>query len=100
MRKYKLDSVYKALALEDIYKLLSDEYDLVVDDIKSINVCMDDLMNPDLKLSETVLGSNLNLTPTLDTLSEQLEYLCAKKRMLEKLKTCVWDAPIKMEIPF
>lgn len=55
MRKYVLDVVYKAAALDEIYKLIQDELDLSKEDLESCKEALRDLGDPDLKFVDTNL---------------------------------------------
>lgn len=86
MRKYMLDSVYKAAALDEIYRCLSDERDLTKEDLDDCTETLFDLHNPDLTFSDCDrLADNLNIVPAQLHLSERIEVLRFKMQLLSDI---------------
>lgn len=92
--RYVLDAVYRAAALDEIYRMITDEMDLTIEDLHSLELAYNDLRDPDLSLASTILADNLNITPAQDNIKERIEVLRAKVNMLRMFKSEIEDSQV------
>ena len=88
--KYQLSGVYRAMALDELYKLLCDETDLTIEDLRECEACRYDLGTSDIAFSDCVnLRDNLNVKPAQERLDERIAVLHEKIGLLQELKNCL-----------
>ena len=91
--KYQLSGVYRAMALDELYKLLCDETDLTIEDLRECEACRSDLGTSDIPFSDCVkLRDNLNIKPAQERLDERIATLHEKMVLLQELKGCLIDS--------
>ena len=83
--RYSLSVVYRAAALDEIYRCLSDEFDLTKEDLVSLREIQDETGFLDLDDIPNH-RDNLNLTPVQTHVSERLAVLREKLCILHYLK--------------
>lgn len=84
--KYVLNAVYRAAAYDEIYRMIIDEMDLTLEDLKSLEDTFYELHDPDLSLSESDIGSNLNIKSAQDNIKERISVLREKVAILHVLQ--------------
>lgn len=88
--KYTLSHVYRAMALDELYHLIDDEFDLTVEDIRACESAMHDLGTENISFSEcTKLRDNLNFHSPQDTLSERIAVLKEKLLLLNVIRKSI-----------
>lgn len=89
--KYALNLVYAAAALDEIDRMLSDEFDLTKEDLQELEKIAHDICDPDCKISDLCgydkILNNLNLTPVQETLTERIAVLRNKILLLHIIKS-------------
>ena len=83
--RYSLSVVYRAAALDEIYRCLSDEFDLTKEDLYSLREVVSETGTLDLD-DIPKQRDNLNLTPVQSNVSERLAVLREKLCILHYLK--------------
>ena len=93
---YVLCSVFKSMALDEIYRMVSDEYDLTKEDLHDVNETLMQVCNPGITFSELEsLRDNLNITPAQERLTEREAVLSEKLQLLHELKEVIYNMNIK-----
>lgn len=85
--KYTLSQVYRAMAMDELYHLIDDEFDLTVEDVRACEEARRDLGTGDISFTEcTKLRDNLNFKAAQDTLAERISVLQHKLIILRELR--------------